>query len=179
LRTLAKPTSAIKKPRMNPKQTRYILIAGVTLVWGLVIYRVVAGMSDDDQPIAVAQKQETFDYSVQADTFSLIADYPDPFIPGNGVPEIAHVPTEEKMVPGGGVRENTTPPAPGFDKTSVQYHGMIANPERKIRLGSVTIKGKQHLVREKQKVDELTIRKIENDRIVLIHQGKIITVDRE
>ena len=153
------------------KHTRYFLIAGVTLVWGLIIYRIVSGMGGDDYKMPFAQKQETFQYAVQTDSFALIADYPDPFIPDDSEPALVQVQTDEKVVPGGGT-------APSFDKTMIQYHGMIANPDTKLKLATITIKGKDHLVREKEKVDEITIRKIERERLVLIYRGKTITVDR-
>src|SRR5690349_14975588 len=69
---------------MNQKPVKYLLIGGVALVWGLIIYRVVTGLSPDDNlPALNAPNTAATSYVPLSDSFTLIADYSDPFIPGS------------------------------------------------------------------------------------------------
>ena len=66
---------------MKNKKVTYILIPAVALVWGLIIYKVFyyvkaePDFSSNVQIMPVKAKKIEF-----ADTFSLINDYPDPFL---------------------------------------------------------------------------------------------------
>src|SRR5688572_8436715 len=85
---------------MNQKILRYGLIGGVTLVWGLIIYRVVDGLGDDDAlPFVKSAVVKTDVLEKEPEKFTLIADYPDPFIPGG---EGEDTTVQVAAVPGGG-----------------------------------------------------------------------------
>ena len=66
---------------MKQKNLKYPLIVGVSLVWGLIIYKVVNGLGNNETVTTMAASQKKINYNQPVDSFALMADYPDPFIP--------------------------------------------------------------------------------------------------
>ncbi|HMR84491.1 MAG TPA: hypothetical protein PKE30_15215, partial [Niabella sp.] len=120
----------------NNPNTKYMLIGLVMLIWGLIIYKMVSGLSDDGMPVS----QEVYKPLPRKNTdtaYALLADnYADPFfneieieedtISGNGsemdvvstVPPIYELPVTQTLV---------EPPP------SIKYNGYIYNPLTKQR----------------------------------------------
>ena len=161
---------------MHQKSLRYILLGGVVLVWGIIVVRVINGLSTDDPVNLVKKKTVSFNYNTTQDSFMLLANYPDPFIPQNIAAnetgnDLQTLPKEAVV--------NINPPAqkkPEFDIQTIHYHGMIANPETKMKLAVVTVAGKEYTAREGDKIEPVSIRKITKSGIVVFVDGKSITV---
>jgi len=66
---------------MNNKYFKYCLLLGVILVWGLIILNVVKGISPQKTVPADIKKEMVHIGRNLTDSFSLIQDYPDPFLP--------------------------------------------------------------------------------------------------
>jgi hypothetical protein len=165
---------------MNQKILKYGLIAAVALVWGLIIYRIVDGMGGDDGTPTIKSANVTgAAYVAPADSFMLIADYPDPFIPGVDTPEssLAVATTIAPPVVAPPPVVNNNPPAVKKEN-SVQYLGMIANPKRKLKVATININGKELLAKEKDKVEGYTVVKITADVIEMRYRGRKVTVVR-
>jgi hypothetical protein len=163
---------------MNQKRVKYLLIGGVAVVWGLIIYRVVDGLSPDDNlPALNAPNAVATSYVPLSDSFTLIADYTDPFIPGSDTVD-AEVELTAKPVaaPAPPPPVINKPPADTYKEGTIQYEGMISNPARKLKLGTITINGKEMLVKEKDKVEEYVIQKISAETIVIKYKNKSITI---
>lgn len=162
---------------MKQKSFKYVLITAVALVWGLIIYRVIKGLGGDDvSPIAVASVKK-IDYTAPVDSFALMADYGDPFQPS--------LTEEEEPVSGMNTEAPVTtpalpvaPPPPQFDFNTIQYHGMMSNPDSKKKIAILSISGKDYLVKEKEKIEGVTVRKITPDEIVVTVNGKTETVGK-
>lgn len=166
----------------NQKAVRYFLIAGVTVVWGLIIYRVADGLSGDDAlPAPAMAAVHSSGIAAPAAGYTLIADYPDPFIPGAdstktpaGVgPDVA-----QTVAPASGFTAPPPPDPDAYREGMVQYLGMMANPEKKLKIASLTIKGTDHLVREGETVMGFKVKKIEPGKVMLIYRGKGIEVSK-
>ena len=164
---------------MNQKALKYFLVGGVAVVWGLIIYRIVDGLgTDDNMPVLKASGVSTKSYIPTTDSFTLIADYSDPFIPGADTVD-ADVALKAKPVA-------TTPPPPVVDKPpadtykegTIQYLGIIANPVKKLKLATINLNGKEMLVKEKEKVEGYVIQKITAETIVIRYKNKNITIQR-
>jgi len=162
--------------KMNQKSLRYILLGGVVLIWGIIIFRVINGLSTDDPVNLVKKKTISFNYNTTKDSFLLLANYPDPFIPENIAinetgNDLLSLPKEPVI--------NNNPPAPKkpeFDIQLIQYHGMIANPETKMKLAVVNIAGKEYTAREGDKIEPVSIRKITKGGLIVFVEGKSFTV---
>ncbi len=165
---------------MKQKKLKYILIGGTLLVWGTIIFRVVEGVSQGN-PITntstpVANKPESVS---PEEHYTLIADYPDPFIRDTDTIEIISAPpvTDNTFKP----PPNQPPPGPSPEeiaKNSVKYSGMISNPEKKIKLAIVNILGKDALLKVNDKSEGYTIKKIETNLLTVAYKGKIISISK-
>lgn len=163
---------------MNQKALRYFLIAGLALVWGTIIYKVVDKLNQNDHTVHEIYKAVKFDYNMPKDSFVLIANYPDPFLPG----EDTISPGNDRSRPIAGdqvVNKEIIPPKPTFDLNKIQYFGMIVNPEKKKRIAMISIAGKEYLAKEKEKIDQVLISKITKEKITILINGKVQQVDRQ
>ncbi|HVV02638.1 MAG TPA: hypothetical protein VHC96_00385 [Puia sp.] len=181
---------------MENKNMKYGLIGGTVIVWGLIVYRVSAGLSGPDVSPAPAPKPHVTAPVPRNDSFVLYADYPDPFIPEKDSLDEIDLKKNVTAAPGspggisGAVPSNggqpgamTGGPKPPTAletlKSILQYEGMVGNASKKLKIAIVTLHGQEQLVREKEKVDEIIIKKIERDRIGVVYKGRYFEVLRQ
>ena len=162
---------------MANKYLKYFLIVGVIGVWGAVLYRLLHGLGDKDLPVATTHGFKEVYVESPADTFSLYADYPDPFIP-----EIDSVSSADLQKKSGPIdfKNNVTQPVDNTALTiaAIKYNGVINNTEKKVTVGIITINGKESLVKEKDKVNDITIMKIQKDNMRISYKGKSFFIKR-
>jgi hypothetical protein len=164
---------------MNQKILRYGLIGGVTLVWGLIIYRVVDGLGDDDAlPFVKSAVVKADVLEKEPEKFTLIADYPDPFIPGGEGEDTAALVSTVPGAGGGAPVPVYTPPVEVYKEGTIKYLGMIANPAKKMKVAVIQVNGKEMTVKEKDRIEEFVVRKIERERLVVVWKGKEVVVRR-
>lgn len=126
---------------MKNKATTYVLGAAVAVVWGLIIFRIVAALNrsdDDDAPAKTVQlgKDAYNDFAIRPDTTSLLLNYRDPF----GL-------VKEKDTIAGITRKQTKRIAPINAKPAmnwdfIQYSGYVLNPGTKKVITLVNINGR-------------------------------------
>lgn len=166
---------------MNQKAVRYGLIAGVAVVWGLIIYRVVDGLTgDDDLKPGILAVSKNAVPEEKEERFTLIADYPDPFLAGgdSSATSVTAPAVAMQTVAPPPVRTTPPPDPNAYKEGMIQYLGMISNPEKKLKIASVNIKGTELLVREQEQVMGFTIKKIEAGGIVVVYRGKKLVINR-
>ena len=112
---------------MKNKKLLYILLPASVIIWGLVIYRIFSALSSPETPdrVILAKNIKTRVNNTQADTFSIAANYRDPFL--------GSMQTETpKRVASGVVKQKITPqPQIQADWSFIQYKGMVANQQSK------------------------------------------------
>lgn len=165
---------------------RYGLIAVVIVVWGAIIFRVMAGMSGPDTPTAATPGRPKVNAPAAQEGFVLFADYPDPFIPEPDSLDVIEV--KKPGVPGapgtiGGMTASTMPaapkpPPPPTLQSFLQYVGMIGNPEKKLKIAIINLHGRELLVKEKEKHDEVLIKKIDKEKIGVVYKGKYVEIEK-
>lgn len=147
------------------------------MVWGLIIYRVADGLNPNDNiPAIKAANTLTTAYVAPTDSFTLIADYSDPFIPGSDTVDAEVTAIPQPMAPPPAVVNK--PPVDMYKEGTIQYLGMISNPAKKLKLGSITLNGKELLVREKDKIEGYMVQKISAEVIVIRYKNRNITIQR-
>lgn len=147
---------------MKNKKATYILLPAVLGIWGLVIYKVFA-VSNSDTPIppypdTSNTKAEAIN---RADTFSLLASYPDPFL--EAVKEVKHsskplAAKKEPVKPVAAVK--TAWPA-------VTYSGMVRNQKSDKQLVMVSVNGSSNVMKVGDVVEGLALVRIFRDSIEL------------
>ena len=166
----------------NKKYARYFLIAGVLLVWGIVIYRVVMGLDHSSNvPAKLKSNMFQFNYSFKKDSFELIGDYPDPFlgeidtISVSDSLELFKEPADAaKFISSSSDHSNKKE-----EPLGIKYLGMIYNASNHKKAGIVNLRNTETIVTEGQKVDDFLIRKIRKGEIFIIYNTKPYTITQE
>lgn len=162
---------------MNNKNVKYFLIVAVIAVWATIIYRVTGGLgpgtSSPPPPVPSSRNH----LKMASDTFTLYADYPDPFLPeadtASGDTIVARKPTPPLSA------GNASPAsAEEFPGRIIQLTGIIGNPQKKSRVAIIILRGKEYLVREKEKIENIYIKRIEKDRIRILYKGEPFTIEK-
>lgn len=165
---------------MNPKISKYILVAGVTLVWGLIIFRVVSGFNNDAPAIPIQSTPGSFEQFIKKDSFTLIADYADPFL-GDAEDSLQVIPRDALPV----ISQEQQPPPPVTaqpqpeDISFIQYKGMIVNSETKAKAAIVGIHDAEYVLKENEQSGDITLKKIEPFKITIIYKRKKYRIPKQ
>ncbi len=148
---------------MKSKKSLYALLAAVIIIWGVIIYRILANVSfSTDVQQSANTVIETVNEQVQLDSFSILANYRDPFLDKYVKKETKTIKTtvskvKKVIVP---KVEKTIQP-----KYNIRYKGIIAN--KKSALAVLMIDGKELLMQKNDKYKDLTVLKIAKDSVLL------------
>jgi hypothetical protein len=158
---------------MNQKVLRYFLFAALAVVWGLIIYKIINGSGHRDSAAPLLSVKGETSYHSPQDSFILIANYSDPFLPDDSVDseEMDKTATAE-------IKKEAVTAKPKFDLNKILYRGMISNPETKKKVAIVSISGKDYMAKEKERIDEVLIRKITRENLTVIIDGKAEHIGR-
>ena len=122
-----------------------MLLAVVLIIWGIVGYKIYNALSDE-VPDVKSEVSVTFNPKTsfaQKDTFSIKADYRDPFL--GSLPKAKS--TKRKVV----VKKKVEP------EIAINYTGSILDKDSKNSIFFVTIAGTQHLMKPGQSKSEVTL----------------------
>ncbi|MCF3107886.1 hypothetical protein LL912_03760 [Niabella sp. CC-SYL272] len=162
---------------------KYLLIGLVALIWGLIIYKVIRGLSGDDPP-PVATKIKPLQTTDTLSTYQLTAaSYPDPF---NNELVTEEEEITEVAVPGGaktatGVVANPQPApviaAPPPPPPAIKYSGYIYNPQTKKKTAMISVNGRSMSVGVNEKIDDMTrVLYIADQKIIVSFNGRKIEI---
>lgn len=154
------------------------MVAAIS-IWGLIIYRVIRATHNEGGPsieaIPASAKRLP---EMSVDTFTLYNDYPDPFIPAKEeVDTIEEIkPAETKVInsPSDLASENNENIA-----NMVKFRGIVVNPQKKIKVAIVSINNKEFVVRERENVKGIYIRKINIEKLEINYKNKDFAIQKE
>jgi len=163
---------------MNQKVLRYVLIGGVCFIWGAILLKVFNALGQDKEvPQNMVLASQADFISPQKDSFVLLAAYPDPFLPEDAIYEAdlsLTDSTEVKIT----VPANTPSPVETVDVSFIKYSGMIYNPEKKIKAAIVSFRGKDILLKENETAEDVTIKKITANKIIVFYKNKTMQINK-
>lgn len=160
---------------MKNKKLTYVLGLAVLVVWGLIIYRVVAAASsdNDDAPVASApiKKEPYNDYTIPKDTAHLLLNYRDPF-------GLVKQKDTSKVLPVHSHKIAGLAPKPIFNWGFIKYSGYMRNPGSKKLLAILTINGKGVNMAEGETIDKVKLLRNMGDSVKVRYDGhtKFITI---
>jgi hypothetical protein len=170
---------------VNNKNIKYLLLAAAVCVWGLVIYNIIKGLAKDDIPKAITNNpMPKVDYSIKNDSF--IINYPDPFIPEIDTLQQKMDSLNKQLK--ATVPVTITPPPPPFqnitsippskpDVSFIQYLGRVTNTEVKNKkAGFINLRGKDVMIKEGQKIEDIIIKKIEKNKLTIFYQKQQLSI---
>lgn len=148
---------------MSKNTKTYILLTLVLVIWGIIGYKVISAFSPDPEPTtAMGPVDFKPKNRVQKDTFSLLADYRDPFL---GTWNTARKKKEQ----------------PQARKQSVQfpaiaYTGLVSGTQTKDHIYFVTIGGNQYLMKKGNQQDGVTLISGTSNNIKVAYKGAVKTI---
>ncbi|PTQ92445.1 hypothetical protein C8P68_11245 [Mucilaginibacter yixingensis] len=169
---------------MKNKALNYLLITLVAVVWGTILYRVMAATKNDDDEGAVMRQAQMAktpydDYSERTDTTRLQLNYPDPF----GSTPVAHKDTAvlsiHKSLPVS-MAFNPKPMNNTVNWSAIKYAGFIRNAGSKKLIAILLVNGNNVSLQEGESAGNVRLIKNLRDSVKLSYNGqtKFITIDR-
>jgi hypothetical protein len=161
---------------MKSKKVNYLLGLLVLIIWGAIIYRVVAAVSDDHEPLPAPEtriREAYDDHALSKDTAHLRAGYRDPF----GLAKLrdsAAIPVKKLIAP------SLVRPVvqPGINWSMISYRGYIRNPGSRKLIAILTVNGKSVMLAEGESSGPVKLLRNLRDSIQINYQGhhKFITI---
>lgn len=144
------------------KKLTYLMLPVVIGIWGIIFYRIFfTGGNDPVSTIAKNSIPAGPADKVSADTFTLIADYRDPFL---GKPLITTAPTTGRKIIDNPAKKISPLPV-STTWPAVSYSGMIRNQASADQLAILQVNGQSFMARTGEIVQGLKVMKIYRDSV--------------
>jgi hypothetical protein len=148
---------------MKGKKGIYIMLPLVLAIWFIIGYRIYNAIKDDGDNKKVHEiSNVTNTVEQKTDSFTLIADYRDPFLEKSKVISVIKTNTSNKSslikssIP---IVKKTTP------WPSINYMGIIKNQKSSKQSILVLVNGKEMVLTQGDKVEEFILSKVLKDSI--------------
>lgn len=155
---------------MKNKIITYILLIAVFLIWGYVFYKAiepVSALEQVDPQVTNEHKMPALKEELMPDTFSLYANYRDPFLANSFVePKVDSVKINR-------VEAIVKMPVPQIDWSFIRYSGRIQNAKSKQSVALVSIRGKDYMMAEGKSINGVKLIENLKDSIKISYEGKI------
>jgi Tfp pilus assembly protein PilP len=159
---------------MKKKKVIYFLLPIIVLVWAFVFYQLFGYFFSEPNYAKEHEMVKMNIDEIKADTFSIVANYRDPFLDAKKVvSQSSHRGNSSSTK-----KKKTLPPVADKLWPVIKYNGMIKNNDSERRVGIVSISGKEYLVKEGDVLDEVKVKKIEKDLIAVVFQKEQKTISK-
>lgn len=158
---------------MKGKKFTYLLIVCVAGVWGIIFYRIYAGLGQEDElPLSSMRKGKPEYFKLinhETDREVLNLNYRDPFAVTsaevkNNI-DLAETPHQIKVLSMPAMAK------PVVNWSAIQYTGYINNPSTKSRIAIIMVNGKEGMLTEGQSLDGLKLIKYAGDSVKVQYQN--------
>lgn len=157
---------------MTDKKTLYILLPVAAVIWGVILYQIISGLSPD-----VPRKRHTLKATdgdvIKMDSVDkeLLLNYRDPFYSVN---EEIYKPrlTETGIVKKQSTQDKKQPSAK-LDQYQIRYFGVMQNPKTQKKMALVILNGAYHYVEKGTEIDFFKIIQITPDSIGISVENRI------
>ncbi len=157
------------------KKIIYILLPIVILVWGFVFYQLYGYFFSKPDYTKTEEKTIINIDEIKKDTFSIVADYRDPFLSNNMVQTGINL-VVNKTNGSSKTKKNTSLTV--LKWPLIQFKGMIKNNNSEKRVAIVIVDGKEQIVKEGTTLNELKVIKIEKETITVSFQKEQKTISK-
>ncbi len=155
----------------NNKAITYVLVLAVVAVWGWVIYNIIKkhGPSNNNN-ISFDNIGKTETSNAQLDTFSLIADYRDPFV----IKYVSMNAAQDLNLEEEKVKEVIVKPI--IEWPLIKYGGTVKNKSSDKKLALINIGEQNHLLGIGDTAQEIKIYAIYPDSLILVYKNDRKTI---
>ena len=135
----------------------YLLALLVVFIWGVILQRVLVQVDPEEEAPTVQNVNNPVNEKLprmQPDTFSLLLDYPDPFLKGDKkVPEQTSASTDPRPLPqsgsaGAALVESSLPVRQPEPAEQISYLGFVQNPLSKKRIAIINYNSRETMLSE-------------------------------
>ena len=157
---------------MKNKKNLYFLLPAVLIIWGILIYKIVWGISPKAQNNQLGEQAHKFTPKIieQSETFSIQTDYRDPFL-GTFEKRKKKRTIKAKKIQ---AVEKEIVPFP-----SIVYKGIVSPKGKNEKVFLISINGKQYLLKKNKIADDVRLIKGNGKEITLQFQKQIQTFQLE
>ena len=165
---------------MQQKHIKYLLLAGVALIWGVVIYRVLGGMGDNKitapTPKLVLKIKDSSNYQ----PYELLVNYEDPFGASDEKTSVESATDSLIKATDTYLNNNSTNYSPVKpDISFIQYKGIITNRLTHKKAGIICIKGQDEFIQLHSKLDGILVNAIQKDKIQVTYMDEKYWIKRQ
>ncbi len=154
--------------------TNAVLLTAVTLIWGIVAWRIWGGTGDDASDIAVstAPLKVGGPSGIRPDTIRLLVDYRDPFL-GTWRKDADNMGPRNGGNGGGKPKivQETVPDEPETPWPEMKYLGLVENTDQHRKVGLLRIGGREHMIKKGDQVGEFLILDVQ-ERLAKVQRRK-------
>lgn len=148
---------------LKNKKITYLLIALVSLIWGLVFYKIYSKFGGENQVQKnLPQSFVTVEKEQSDSIFTLSLDYPDPFLKGMGQQPENSILTD--------IIKTVNPQV--FNWLLIEYRGFLTSNGKNGSTGLLKVQSSNLLVKQGMVYSAIKIRTITKDSILLEYQKK-------
>lgn len=141
----------------------YVLLGLVLLIWGIIGFKVVNALSNKPNVPDIQPTQPRLTNIVQQrDTFSIIADYRDPFLG-----TLYNTKKKDKKT---GIKKKLG------SKKNILFMGLVSQTGSRNSMFFVSIDGQQHIMSINEEINGVTLLKGDNKKIMVRYDGRSETI---
>lgn len=160
---------------MKNKKLVYILLPLALIVWGLVIYRIITFTNqDEDLSFQNSFQQVKLVDSTLVDTFTITANYKDPFKRTLAVSSNKKNEKQNQKVNKRGTQRNRS--VRRIRWPDIQYGGIIENNQQNEIIAIIKIDEKSYLLKKGDENQDVKVLEIYNDSIRLEYKEEKKTI---
>jgi len=160
---------------MKGKKFTYLLIVCVAGVWGIIFYRIYAGLGQEDElPVSSMRKGKPEYFKLinhETDREVLNLNYRDPFAATAIVTEVKSSIDPLDASHQVKVLAMSAMPKPMVNWSAIQYTGYINNPITRSRIAIIMVNGKEGMLTEGQSLGGLKLIKHAGDSVKVQYQN--------
>src|SRR5687767_1788266 len=155
---------------MKNKKVVILLLVLAAGIWGTVIYRIFKTVYKEDK-VQIKPAENNSNFSSLPDTFSIVADYRDPFL---GKRLVQQAP---KKITSAATKPKPAPVVTIIKWPTIGYSGIIRNQNTPKELALVKIDQKDFIMKTGDVMMGVEVTKIFKDSIIVLYQKekKVIT----
>ena len=143
---------------LKNKKFTYVLLVLVLIIWGVIFYKVYSNFGGKKQFEKILPQVIITDEKGQNDSiFTLVLDYPDPFLKGIGLPDHTSLNSLSKSST---IKQNPVWP-------QIEYRGLLSISNKKESTGLLKVQNLDCLVKSGKVYSGVKIRSITKDSIFL------------
>lgn len=163
---------------MKNKKAVYILLPMVSIVWGLVLYRIFAKTGNRPDPVPSASLNTVLSKKKvdASDTFSLIANYRDPFL--GKLPRSIKSQPKKKVQHAGKKRIKKPAPIPKPWPT-IQYGGSIKNQRSNDHVAILKVQEEERMVALKEELKGIRVNQIFKDSVEVVYNNQTRIIHKQ